>query len=158
MNEQQRRPWDQLPNEPDESYKHFLIYRNMGPGRSLHAAYGQLCIAKQREIKASIPGNWTSDSSRFRWVERCKAWDIFVLLEQGPAIAKDFLEAIRIYANNLIDSLRNDGATNKPIGFESITKAIDTLGKLLTPEFLDAYATRLQSDLAEASKPGESGQ
>lgn len=34
-----RKAWEQLPDEPDSAYARFLMYRNLGPARSIDAAF-----------------------------------------------------------------------------------------------------------------------
>jgi hypothetical protein len=38
----QRQPWEQQPGEPDAAYVRFLVYRNLGPGRTLRLASATL--------------------------------------------------------------------------------------------------------------------
>jgi hypothetical protein len=39
MTDTERKPWDQLEGESDESYARFLIYRSLGPARTLLLGY-----------------------------------------------------------------------------------------------------------------------
>lgn len=61
------RPWDARPDETMKAYRAFMIYRDLGPGRSLHAV--------SRELAKSVPllKRW---SSRYDWVGRARAFDV----------------------------------------------------------------------------------
>jgi hypothetical protein len=83
--------WEQQESEgePAQSYSRFLLYRSLGPGRNLDAAYRlQLQQAGEapegaRRRQPVAPGNWCKDCIRWRWVERASAWDVHVSLLVG---------------------------------------------------------------------------
>ena len=63
-------PWERMPGESDKAFAKFCAYRDMGAGRSL----ARLCQLH--------PGNkgWGHRAvedlcSRWRWVDRARAWD-----------------------------------------------------------------------------------
>jgi hypothetical protein len=73
------RPWDQLASETDEEYSRFLVYLNLGVGRSLDAAFEASRAGRgrrsgrgrQRDYQA-----WLLEAARHRWRERAVEWDI----------------------------------------------------------------------------------
>src|SRR5262249_5670477 len=76
------KPWDQRPDEPDPAFVRFLIYRDLGPGRSLIQAYlaflRLLDGSTEGVERRSIPGQWYRDSRQWEWVRRARAWDVEV--------------------------------------------------------------------------------
>jgi hypothetical protein len=71
MSEEEKHDWERLTGESSKAYKHFCIYRDLGPERSLRlmAEAGE-CTAVRRQLE-----RW---SSRWRWVERCRKYDDYL--------------------------------------------------------------------------------
>ncbi len=146
-----RRLWERLPNEPESAYARFLVYRNLGLGRTLHAAYGAVCRAKESQPKVHLPINWKRESKEHRWPERARAWDVFVLLETGNESVKSYVKLIALFAKNALESLE-DGKAMKPMTFDEAVKALDILSKVISKEAIDAFFARLKCDLESAEK------
>lgn len=73
-------PWDRQPNETGPAYAAFLIYRDLGLGRSLDQAHN--IRSKQKGTKdAPKSGRFGSWSIQHAWVERCRTWDNHVQTE-----------------------------------------------------------------------------
>jgi hypothetical protein len=66
------RPWERLPAESAKAFAAFCAYRDLGPERSLNAAYGE----------GRAPGHWSQWSSEYRWVERATAYDAYLDAER----------------------------------------------------------------------------
>jgi hypothetical protein len=64
--------WDVLPSEPISWYARFVAYRDLGPKRSLLAAY--YADAPARAAR-DIPQAWRDAHERWHWRERAIAWD-----------------------------------------------------------------------------------
>lgn len=71
-----KREWEQRDAEPSRAYQAFLAYRDMGPGRSLA---GSLDPGGDRPEVLRTIERW---SSRYRWIERCRAWDAWIQRER----------------------------------------------------------------------------
>src|SRR5690348_6359267 len=83
-----------LRGEPLRAYRAYLVYRDLGPGRTLRGAWrrhreesrkrrgsrGRPRLAKQESGPA---GQWTQWSSQYRWVERAAVYDADVDQQQG---------------------------------------------------------------------------
>lgn len=67
--------WDRLPNESSRAYQAYVIYRDLGPDRSL-------AQVSQKHTK-SIPTlkRW---SSKYNWVERARAYDDYLFTLKSP--------------------------------------------------------------------------
>lgn len=66
-------PFNPLPNETSKAYAAFQVYRDLGAGRSLAAAYEQSTQKVGRANK--VWGDW---SAKYHWVERAKAYDAYL--------------------------------------------------------------------------------
>lgn len=151
-NEAERRPWEQLPGEPDAAYARFLHYRDLGPTRTIDDAF-RVYEAKRTHtnpVKPRTPSQWQKDSMRWRWVRRARAWDLFVLLSAGSDATEAYLRVITIFARNALDALQS-GTLMRPMTFDDAVKAIDLLSKVISKEALDACFTRLKRDYDAAT-------
>lgn len=59
-------PWERRPDETDRAWEAWLVYRDMGPGRSVAEASRRLNISK------TTINSW---STRHAWLERVKPFD-----------------------------------------------------------------------------------
>jgi hypothetical protein len=74
MRDDEKHEWDRLTGESSKAYKHFCLYRDMGPERSLsRMASVPECTSVRRQLN-----RW---SSRWRWVERCQSYDDHLQLQ-----------------------------------------------------------------------------
>ena len=77
--QQEQDTWERLPEENSLWYGRFLLFRDMGPSRSLlgtvHAEE-----AKKRKEKQSFspPGAWSVAAKQWNWKERAEAWDAYI--------------------------------------------------------------------------------
>ena len=73
----ERKPWDQMPGEPDRWYGRFKVYLELGPTRTLQAA-----DTRGRSNRAGIeplttePASWSMVSRKWHWRQRANAWDV----------------------------------------------------------------------------------
>lgn len=71
----EREPWARQPGETPRAYSAFCIYRDLGlKERSLRETTRRYYEDKSRTSMARI-GRW---SSKYNWVERCRAYDEFL--------------------------------------------------------------------------------
>src|SRR5262249_22947145 len=130
----QRQPWDQREDEPDGAYIRFLIFRNLGPPRTLVAAY-QAFLADREEASEGVekraPGQWHTDCRVFDWVNRCRAWDIAMLSEHGKESIVAFNDAIRRASVKVCAAITQmDGPEN----WEQVLESLNVLNTLIAPE------------------------
>lgn len=70
------KPYDRRDGEDDLYWLAFNCYRDLGPGRTLEAAYTEYFRRKGKARKSKgISSSFHSWSIRFAWDERCRAWD-----------------------------------------------------------------------------------
>jgi len=67
------RVWERQEGESAKAYEAFAAYRDLGPDRSLPAAYRQRYGKKP--AAGGVPGYFLAWSSAHRWVERCRLYD-----------------------------------------------------------------------------------
>ena len=140
------KPWDQQPNEGNAAYSHFLAYRNLGPTRTLEKAYRAI----KRNDTLSVPGNWAKESERYQWVDRATAWDVDRLLSQGERTATLYMAAVEKYVERLYTSLAEQDI--KPDDFDSLTKSIELLHKLLPGETIGAIVAANEQRRADGGE------
>ena len=66
-------PWTRLDGETAVAYAAFCVYRDLGPGRSLDAAYRK--HKGQQKGNKRATGHWTRWYSKFDWKTRAEAYD-----------------------------------------------------------------------------------
>ena len=92
-------PWDRLVTEGDAAYAAFLVYRNLGPTRSLSVAYAMHTKSKPGEKQ--VGGSWRKWCAANRWPERSAAWD-----DRGRRVADRAVE--RVIATDAAQQARLD--------------------------------------------------
>lgn len=135
-------PWAQRPDESDEAYARFLLYRNLGPGRSLQLAYrtylktfrNAVPDATKGNKKPQVPGHWGDDSARHKWGDRAAAWDIAQLERQGPELARLWAGILVAAATKAAQKLAEPGC--QPKDFMQALAVVDRLAPYLTPDAL----------------------
>lgn len=139
----ERKPWEQLPEEPDAAYTHFLIYRNLGPARSLDAAYRVFKGATKRGKRLQAPSGWGRESAQYDWVSRAAAWDVDVLVEHGRDTVVAFVESLRAIAFKSLRVLEDERI--KPKSWAAALEAVSLLGGFIPSETVQ----QIQSDARE---------
>jgi hypothetical protein len=66
VSEVEQQPWDRRDDESPQAFEAFVVYRNLGPARSIANAASEL-----RKSKSTL-APWCR---QYDWVDRCSAWD-----------------------------------------------------------------------------------
>ena len=74
VGEGQRKPWEQWDEEPPNWYGRFVIFRDMGPGRSLTGAV-RIYYKKRNKPAHPVNETWCENARVWKWRERALAWD-----------------------------------------------------------------------------------
>lgn len=155
----ERKPWDQLPDEPDPAYVRFLMYRDLGPARSIDAAYvaatGEATKGSKRQQRA--PGQWTHDSAQFGWPERALAWDKHLLADLVPEAASVIFHTINETARVALRHLQSGKL--RPRNWQQLVETVTILASFIAPETIQAaidHASPGVSRADEAKDPGAS--
>ncbi len=153
-----RQQWEQLEGEPDAAYARFLVYRNLGPARSLDAAY-QLVAghAAKRRKTPRVSGQWQDDSVRFGWVERAAAWDIYTLTAVGMQAVIKWVNALDQAIEQTLIHLK--AGTHKPRTWKETIDAVVALGNFIPAETVSEIRHIAESDNPPAiGRDGEHGE
>ncbi len=143
--------WEQQEGEPNEAYARFLVYRNLGVGRTLATAYQSATNSKK---SLNISGTWTDDSAKWSWRERASAWDIEVLAEVGRGVVVKFVSALDLSFGAIIQQLASGKV--KPKSWGQILSAITILGNFIPQETV-AEIRRLAQDSDNVPAIGHGG-
>lgn len=85
--------WERLPAETARAYAAFVVYRDLGPGRSLAVAYGAWRRANGvAGDAAKAAGYWQEWSSTHGWVARAAAYDAHLDAEKRALRAQLMLQ------------------------------------------------------------------
>lgn len=122
-------PWDQQPGEPPEAYARFLVYRNLGVGRSIPKARG-----RSRKKAEGSSGTWNDDCAAYNWVARSRAWDVENLRQHGAQLAVIWANCVIAAAEKALAALRDPKC--KPKDFDSAVAAVEKLSKFVSADAL----------------------
>ncbi len=170
----ERKPWDQQAGESDEQYAQFLIYRNLGPARSLDVAYRSVNSTatnrdksrKGKKTSKNVPtatvrasGQWAKNATAFNWAERAAAWDVDMLKVTVPNAVAAVFQAIDDFAKVTIIALQSGSV--KPRTWAQAMGAIQILAGFISPETARNAMDRLRrtgdaTEDASATKPNSS--
>jgi hypothetical protein len=147
--------WEQQSDEPDESYGRFLIYRGLGPGRSIASAYAHYLNtfrnATPRPKTPQVPGHWSDDSAKWKWIDRAHAWDVSVLRTYGERLVVRFIGSLDKLAEKTAEALAKDNC--RPKRWADVLSAINVLAAYVTPDA--AKALQPAADDAEPKRAAD---
>lgn len=136
--------WDKRESESDEAYVRFLVYRNLGPARSIDKAYA----ATNRSKAKRASGQWNEDSITHEWTKRAVAWDIAQLSQLPAETTTIILEAIKEFARKTLHAASGD--EYKPKGRE-VRENILVIAALVSPEIITQAVVHSGDDTRQAS-------
>jgi hypothetical protein len=149
----ERKPWEQQSGEPKEDYSHFLAYRNLGPGRSIDAAYflskeSPRSKRKRTPLAKRASGKWCEASAKWNWTDRAVSWDIEMLEVQGRQVVTMYFAALQKAALRILTAL--DDKKIKPKGWQGVLDGLHELSNVIPPETVAA----LRAHAGGAGDPG----
>jgi hypothetical protein len=131
------RPWDQRETESTAAYARFLTYRNLGPTRSLDAAYqiysGVPVGAKKPKRR---PGSWQRECRDLDWTARAEAWDVSMLSESSARVVVTVIRALEAASVRVLEGLLEPGS--KPKGWSELLEGLMRLVPYVPPEMVKA--------------------
>lgn len=138
----ERKPWERLPKEPPTAYRGYCLFRDLGPERTLQAAwelyYGRPEAEARRQAKGksnrpgSTPGYWNKWSSHWAWVGRCASYDDYA---EEQARLQVEASAKRIRAEELAENERQAKSrlATVRVGRETASRLLLKIAKELAP-------------------------
>lgn len=135
--------WDRLAVEDDLDYSYFLVFRNLGPRRTLRAAYRHFAASFGNAQKTplsgvNVPEKWKSLRRDNRWVERAAAWDVHCLKSVGCRVAVNQSQAILSLSREAVRAARK--VHIDPEQTAELLDVMRTIQGYLTPETVAAVA------------------
>ena len=145
--------WDKRENESDAAYARFLIYRNLGVGRSLERAY-QLPLNDNvaKSSKSRMSGQWYKDSVEFEWKARADAWDVETIAQVGYTVVVKYIAALDLAFQRVIEQLQ-DGKI-KPKNWEQLIESLTVLGNFIPQETVASIRQNIKDDSVPALGTG----
>ena len=137
-------PWDRLPNETPPAYARFLMYRNLGPRRSLRRAYLHDLRVSDGYTggvkRLHVPGQWYADCAANFWVDRAAAWDVRNLTAYGARLAVLHTRAVTTIAEK---NARHAAKLNPgDDGWTDLIASMKLVAEFLTPDIIRAIQER----------------
>ena len=149
-------PWDKLSAESDEAYARFLMYRNLGPGRSLRKAYKHYLTAYDGFTggtkRLHVPGQWHADCVAHFWVERSNAWDVRNLYKYGARAAVLHVRTVVALAQRNARAVRELKPGDQ--GFTDLLASVRVVAEFLTPDVVHGIQERNQPAVPAAVPAG----
>lgn len=96
-----------LPTESRENHEKYLVYRDLGPSRTLTAARKQI---EGEQVSGKRGDNLRVTASRYRWDERVAAWDGQMEVEARRALAAMAQEQMQVEISRRKTYLDNEWA------------------------------------------------
>jgi hypothetical protein len=136
--------WAQLPGESGDAYARFLIFRNLGPRRSLRRAYHHYLTVHDGftggKERLHVPGQWCADSADHFWIDRAAAWDVRNLTAYGARLASLHVQSITSIAEKNARYARKLKPGDD--GWAGLVASVKVVGEYLTPEVMRGLQDR----------------
>jgi hypothetical protein len=140
-------PWLRQQGEPEAAYARFLIYRNLGPARSVRAAYLEHAGAAEGRER-QIPGSWQRECARWSWVSRAESWDCHVFTTAGEQAVVALVHAFRDLGRACVRRM----AGRAPKTWDELLRSLEFLARVIPKESIAGLHARLA-----AAGPGQGG-
>lgn len=149
----EKKEWDQLEGEPNESYTRFLFYLQMGPTRSINTAYRAWASTAKKSIKSGkhASGQWAEDSTKYHWRERASRWDVEQLLSTVPETASIVFKSILGFAKITLESI--ESGKHKPANWQQVQESLSVIASLVSPAVI-AAAVDNSTNPGDETAPG----
>lgn len=94
--ENERKTWEQMPEESDLWYGRFRAYLLMGFKRSIQAVFQLETEEKRGNPSGEAQGHWYEYAKKYDWEERAKVYDAHWIEEQDEIIKQEREKVIRL--------------------------------------------------------------
>lgn len=135
------KPWEQQPGETSRAFAAFVIYRDMGIGRSLDAAYKESVERGAKGCREGaiirLPGRWKKWCGDHRWVERVQAYDAYLDRARSEAAIAEAQRVGREEYLEALNAFRQAVLVMGKGGIDSVLKLKKAINEIVsTPGFI----------------------
>ncbi len=133
----ERKAWQQLAGESNEAYARFLVFRDLGPARTVFLAYASSRPGAPKTENGpalGVPRIWWENYRVFQWKHRAAAWDVTQMVNAVPESATTILKLIGETARACLAQVENGNI--KPQNFTELKDMVVILGNLISPEII----------------------
>jgi hypothetical protein len=151
-----KQPWERRRGETETAYARFLLFRNLGPARTLDAAYRAYLATPEiddgppdievgkGDKRRRAPGSWQKEAAEQSWADRAAAWDVATLSDLGRATVVSFCSVLeRICTRSLSAVVDNEIA---PKSWHEILESLQIIGTMLPQGLIRDVALQGQGD------------
>ena len=137
--------WDQMEGEPSDAYAHFLVYRNLGPARTVDDAYNAAFPSKPAPKKRSrrpdakplrASSAWWREARDYEWKERASAWDIHMLVSTVPEAMVSIMHTVNEFAKSSLRAVQ--AGKIKPKNFGELLAGVQLMASFISAETIAA--------------------
>lgn len=154
---EERKPWERQPKETLRAFAAFCIYRDMKPGKRSLRETARRHYEDKSKLNVTQVKRW---SSRYRWVERCKAYDDYVDEQKRQVDLEAMLEMSERQARlgsklQELGALILDDLVERAKGGNVITTkhpVLDTVRSLRTGAEIERLARGVPTQIVEEQK------
>jgi hypothetical protein len=122
-----------MPGESDDEYRKFLIFRGLGPDRSMLKAYKK--YAPERSAY-SVSGDWSRAAKRNHWQERARAFDKDCLDRAGKASVYELTLLLKDCIRVMGKAIRSGNV--KPESWSQLLEGITLVSQIIPPSAVAA--------------------
>lgn len=133
MEAEELQPWQKQEGESNTEYAKYLVYQNMGPGRTVLRAYRAY---KQDPNITTYSGAFRRLSTVRRWIDRASAYDVYAMSDRGTGIVVNWVEALVLLSERTLSAIIDQDL--RPKNLEEALRIIDVLSQFVTPETVQA--------------------
>jgi hypothetical protein len=130
----------QLPNESPAAYARYLLFRSLGPGRTVEAAYKlhwRRMSEREETCPRRAPPNWYTEATRHRWRDRADAWDMRVLIGVGEHAIAGHVALLDALARRAVRWVEESAGPSDP-AWGRLLDTIDVFSRAVPPDMLAA--------------------
>lgn len=148
-------PWERREDETPTRYFAFSCYRDLGPGRTLQAAWD--VYRMERGNKGDSPSSTFRDwSANHDWVDRAAAYDDYVSRQIREALEQERIrdkrrrvELLQAYREQIAEAMTSLNPGD--LDFKEATKALKAVTQELRKEFDDEPTQRVEEETRQVT-------
>ena len=133
--------WRRMAGESTADYAAFLLFRNVGPTRSLRRAYQlwqqQLANYVQPpkgSPRQKPPGSWQTRYRKWEWKRRATCWDVHRMAYTGAQVAAIHTQTVVNVAVKVLKASKVTGPDDA--GFAAMLNGMRQVQAFVTPEIV----------------------